>query len=67
VRCPLLVCVSDRETLIDPASVPAAAATAPKVTVRHYPADHFDVYHQPLRDRILADQIGFLAEHLGLG
>jgi pimeloyl-ACP methyl ester carboxylesterase len=67
VRCPLLVCVSDRETLIDPASVSAAAAAAPKATVRHYPADHFDVYHQPLRDRILADQISFLAEHLGLG
>ncbi|HEX4247743.1 MAG TPA: alpha/beta fold hydrolase [Pseudonocardia sp.] len=67
VRCPLLVCVSDRESLIDPASVPAAAATAPKVTVRHYPADHFDVYHQPLRDRIVADQLSFLTEHLGLG
>jgi hypothetical protein len=36
-------------------------------TVRHYPADHFDVYHPPRRDRIVADQISFLAEHLGLG
>lgn len=64
VRCPLLVCVSDRETLIDPASVPMAAASAPNSTVRHYPADHFDVYHPPLRDRIIADQIEFLTRHL---
>jgi len=67
VQCPLLVCVSDRETRIDPARVPSAAAAASKATVRHYPADHFDVYHPPLRDRIVADQISFLAEHLGLG
>ena len=67
VRCPLLVCVSDRETLIDPVGVLAAAAKAGKATVRHYPADHFDVYHQPLRNRIVADQISFLAEHLGSG
>jgi pimeloyl-ACP methyl ester carboxylesterase len=67
VRCPLLVCVSDRETLIDPAGVPAAAATAPRATVRHYPADHFDVYHPPLRDQIVADQVAFLTEHLRAG
>ena len=67
VRCPLLVCVSDHETLIDPTSVPAAAATAPRATVRHYPADHFEVYHSPLRERIVADQVAFLAEHLQAG
>lgn len=67
VRCPLLVCVSDRETLIDPAGVPAAAATAPRATVRHYPADHFAVYDPPLRDQIVADQVAFLAEHLRAG
>jgi pimeloyl-ACP methyl ester carboxylesterase len=67
VRCPLLVCVSDRENLINPAGVAVAAATAPKVTVEHYPADHFEVYHGELRDRIVADQIRFLTRHLSVG
>jgi pimeloyl-ACP methyl ester carboxylesterase len=66
VRCPLLVCVSDRENLIDPAGVALAAATAPTATVRHYPADHFDVYHGDLRRRIVADQIQFLTTHLAV-
>lgn len=64
VRCPLLVCVSDEENLVDPAGVPRAAATAPRADVRHYPADHFAVYHGELRERIVADQIAFLVSHL---
>jgi hypothetical protein len=67
VRCPLLVCVSDRENLIDPAGVAVAAVTAPRATVKHYPADHFDVYHGELRERIVADQVRFLTGQLSVG
>lgn len=64
VRCPLLVCVSDREDLMDPAIATRAAADAPRGVARHYAADHFDVYHPPMLDRMVADQIAFLREHL---
>jgi hypothetical protein len=30
----------------------------------HYPADHFEVHHPPMVDRLVADQIAFLTEHL---
>ena len=64
VRCPLLVCVSDRENLTDPAIAVAVASRAPHGAALHYPADHFEVYHAPLFERIVADQIRFLREHL---
>jgi hypothetical protein len=31
---------------------------------RHYESDHFAVYHPPLVNRVLADQVAFLKEHL---
>ncbi|MCX7366816.1 MAG: alpha/beta fold hydrolase [Alphaproteobacteria bacterium] len=64
VQCPLLVCVSDKEDLMDPDIAARVARDAPRGVARHYPADHFDVYHSPLVGRIVADQIAFLAEHL---
>jgi alpha/beta superfamily hydrolase len=64
VRCPLLVCVSDRETLMDPAIAVRVANEAPRGVARHYDTDHFEVYHPPHIDRIVADQIAFLSEHL---
>jgi len=64
VRCPLLVCVSDRENLMDPAIAVRVAREAPRGVAIHYPADHFEVYHPPMVDRLVADQIAFLTEHL---
>jgi len=64
VRCPLLVCQSDRENLIDTAIAEKAAASAPRGVLKHYDADHFTVYHPPLVDQLVADQIDFLTAHL---
>lgn len=66
VRCPLLVCACERENLIDPAIAGRVAATAPHAVLKHYEADHFTVYHPPVVEQIVADQIDFLTEHLGL-
>lgn len=66
IRMPFLVCVSDRETLMDPRIAARCARIAPRGEALHYPADHFDVYHAPLVDTIIADQTVFLARHLGL-
>jgi pimeloyl-ACP methyl ester carboxylesterase len=64
VRCPLLVCQSDRENLIDPAIAVKVAAAAPRGVLKHYDADHFTVYHAPLVEQIVSDQIEFLTTHL---
>ncbi len=64
VRCPLLVCQSDRENLVDTAIAEKVAATAPRGVLKHYDADHFTVYHPPLVERLVADQIEFLTTHL---
>jgi len=67
IDAPLLVCVCDRETLMDPAYAALVARRAPKGVARHYDSDHFAIYHPPLVAQVLADQIAFLQEHLGVG
>ncbi len=64
VRCPLLVCISDHEDLMDPAIGARVARAAPQGEAIHYPTDHFEVYHPPFVERIVADQIAFLVKHL---
>jgi fermentation-respiration switch protein FrsA (DUF1100 family) len=67
IDAPLLVCVCDRETLMEPAYAALVARRAPKGVARHYDSDHFAIYHPPLVAQVLADQIAFLQEHLGVG
>lgn len=64
VRAPLLVCACDSETLTDPKYSVRVAHTAPRGVLKRYPSDHFEIYHRPLVDTVLADQITFLQEHL---
>jgi uncharacterized protein len=66
VKAPLLICVSRRETLMDPRHAEDVAAAAPRGVVRHYDGDHFQIYHPPLLSALLADQTTFLQEHLGV-
>lgn len=66
VSAPLLVCVSDRENLMHPRYAELIARHAPNGEARHYDSDHFEVYHPPLVDRLLADQTDFLVGHLGV-
>jgi pimeloyl-ACP methyl ester carboxylesterase len=67
VTAPLLVCVSDRENLMNPRYAALVARRAPNGVARHYESDHFAVYHPPLVSRVLADQTAFLMEHLRVG
>ncbi|MGX9671072.1 alpha/beta hydrolase [Mycobacterium sp. HM-7] len=64
VQAPLLVCVCDDETLMDPRYAEAVAHQAPRGVARHYDSDHFAIYHPPLVRRVLDDQLAFLTEHL---
>lgn len=65
IQAPLLVCVSQRETLMDPRHAEDVAAAAPRGVARYYDADHFGIYHPPLLTELLADETAFLREHLG--
>jgi fermentation-respiration switch protein FrsA (DUF1100 family) len=67
IDAPLLVCVCDRENLMDPAYAALVARRAPRGVARHYDSDHFAIYHPPLLPHVLADQTAFLQEHLGVG
>jgi pimeloyl-ACP methyl ester carboxylesterase len=64
IVAPLLVCVSERETLMDPRHAEEVARRAPRGVARHYDGDHFAIYHPPLVADLLADQTDFLQEHL---
>lgn len=64
VAAPLLVCVCDHETLMDPAYAEMVARRAPRGLARHYRSGHFDIYHAPLLSEVLAAQTAFLQEHL---
>lgn len=64
VQAPLLVCVCDDETLMDPRYAELVAQRAPRGIARHYESDHFAIYHPPLVRRVLDDQVSFLKEHL---
>ncbi|BBY82572.1 alpha/beta fold hydrolase [Mycolicibacterium pulveris] len=64
VSAPLLVCVCDRETLMDPRYAVLVAQRAPRGQARHFDSDHFAIYHPPLVGRVLAVQTAFLQEHL---
>jgi pimeloyl-ACP methyl ester carboxylesterase len=64
IAAPLLVCVSRRETLMDPRHAEDVARHAPRGIARHYDGDHFAIYHPPLVADLLADQTDFLREHL---
>ena len=64
VQSPVLVCVCDGETLMNPRYAESVARRAPQGVVRHYDSDHFQIYHPPLLAQALADQTAFLREHL---
>ena len=64
ISAPLLVCVSQRETLMHPRHAEDVARSAPLGEMRHYDGDHFEVYHRPLLDDLLTDQTAFLQRHL---
>jgi pimeloyl-ACP methyl ester carboxylesterase len=66
ITAPLLVCVSQRETLMDPRHAEDVARSAPGGVVRHYDGDHFQIYHPPLVAELLDEQTKFLQEHLNV-
>ncbi len=67
VRCPLLVCVADHDTITPAGPAIAAAARAPLGELRRYPIGHFDIYRGDWFEQAVADQTDFLRACLGAG
>jgi quorum-quenching protein AidA len=63
---PVLVCVAERDSETPEQLTRRIAERAPRGELRRYPGTHFDFYRDPVRQRVLADQIAFLRTHLGV-
>jgi uncharacterized protein len=64
VRCPLLVCVAERDVITPPEPAQRMAARAPRGELVSYPIGHFDIYVGEWFERAVADQFEFLSRHL---
>jgi len=64
VRCPVLVCVCEKDNTTLPAPAIAAAERTPNAELVRYPIGHFDVYVGEAFERAVRDQTGFLTRHL---
>jgi hypothetical protein len=63
--CPILIQISEHDSLAPPAASQAAAWRAKgRAEVREYPCNHFDIYDGEWRERSIADQLHFLRRHL---
>lgn len=65
VRCPLLVCVCDRDLITPPDPAIRVSERAPLGELRRYPIGHFDLFSGRWLERVVGDQIAFLRRNLG--
>jgi hypothetical protein len=64
VRCPILFCVCDDDSVAPASATLRHAAKAPRGQIRRYPVGHFDIYLGEEFERVVADQLAFLEEHV---
>ena len=64
VRCPILFCVCDHDSVAPPGPTLRHAAQAPKGEVKRYPEGHFEIYLGESFERVIEDQIAFLQRHV---
>ena len=64
IRCPLLVQVATRDLDTPPGPAIKVAAAAPKGRLEAYDCGHFGVYLSPWFEKVVSDQVDFLATNL---
>jgi hypothetical protein len=64
VRAPLLVSIAEKDTEAPQYLTRRMAELAPRGEVQSYPVTHYEMYRPEIRERVLADQLAFLKEHL---
>lgn len=64
VRCPILFCVCDADSVAPAGATLRHAAKAPQGTILRYPVGHFDIYVGDQFERVVTDQLNFLTAHI---
>lgn len=64
VAAPLLVQAASEDVVTPPEPARRVARRAPRGELREYRCGHFDVYAGDVFERVVADQLAFLARHL---
>ena len=64
LQMPILVSIAERDLETPEELSRQIAERAPRGELRRYPVSHFDFYRDPVRQRVLVDQIDFLRTHL---
>ena len=65
IECPVLYCITEQDDINPPELGKRAAERAPRGELRLYPGGHFDPFQGEVFERMVADQVDFLARHLG--
>lgn len=64
IRCPVLFCVCEDDSVAPAKATKRHAAKAPRVETRLYPYGHFEIYLGEPFERAVADQLDFLSRHV---
>src|SRR4051794_5570050 len=64
IRCPILVCICDHDSLVDVDASEKVAHDAPQGEVVRYPIGHFEIYTGEWFERAVSRQTEFLVRHL---
>ena len=64
VKCPILFCICEKDSVAPAGPSRRHAARAPHGEVKLYPEGHFDIYVGDAFERVVADQIAFLDKRL---
>jgi pimeloyl-ACP methyl ester carboxylesterase len=64
VRCPILFAVCETDSVAPAKATLRHARTAPRGEIRLYPEGHFDIYVGEPFERVVADQLAFLTNHV---
>ena len=64
LRCPVLYCVCDEDSVCPRDATLDCAKSAQRGEVKRYPIGHFDIYVGEWFERAVTDQTGFLTRHL---
>lgn len=67
IRCPILFCVCETDSVAPAGPTLRYAAKAPRGEIKLYPEGHFAIYVDGAFERVVADQIRFLDGHLRAG
>lgn len=64
LTCPTLLCVCDEDSVAPAAATLRHARQGQQVEVKRYATGHFDIYVGAWFERVVADQVAFLQQHL---